>query len=493
MRGVFLPALAGMLLLQAAWIFTLPPFRGTDEIDHAYRAAAVARGEVVVRHGAAEDGRGHLVTVSRSLVEAAGPVCGQLDYNGPDNCRPVRDQGDGLVLVASSATAYAPAYYWVVGTAARPFSGAVANYAMRVTSALICAILVAWAAWASSVGARTAWPVVTLVAALTPVAVFSASIVAPNGVELSAALLLWSALLALGRLPARRHVSPLVVAAGTAAAILVAGRPIGPLWALLVVATAICVLGVDGVRGTLEQTPARVLAAVIAVGGAVAVAGVGWTLTAGRVVLEPDGEGITDPLATTLAQMPLWILQGIAAFPRRAIPALPLVYALVGVALLLLLSFGIRVASWRLRGGMALAAAVSLAVPVALTLATITTTGPIWQGRYGAPYHVGLVLLAGTAFDQAGVSIRPRCRELATGGVALAVAHAVSVIHVLRTEQRTSPLAGDPSWWDAPAWVVVLLISAATVAWSLAVARRDSDAGPVATAVTGAGRLTRMR
>ena len=33
------------LLLQSAWVLALPPFRGTDEFDHAYRAAEVAGGE----------------------------------------------------------------------------------------------------------------------------------------------------------------------------------------------------------------------------------------------------------------------------------------------------------------------------------------------------------------------------------------------------------------------------------------------------------------
>jgi hypothetical protein len=35
-----LPALLvlGALVMQAAWILALPPFRGADEFDHAYRA-----------------------------------------------------------------------------------------------------------------------------------------------------------------------------------------------------------------------------------------------------------------------------------------------------------------------------------------------------------------------------------------------------------------------------------------------------------------------
>ena len=35
----------GALLTQAAWLLSVPAFRGVDEFDHVYRAAAVARGE----------------------------------------------------------------------------------------------------------------------------------------------------------------------------------------------------------------------------------------------------------------------------------------------------------------------------------------------------------------------------------------------------------------------------------------------------------------
>ena len=64
---------AGALLLQAAWIWTLPPFRGTDEFDHAYRAAAVAGGESKPVRESNPDRRGDLVTVPRRQVTAAHP------------------------------------------------------------------------------------------------------------------------------------------------------------------------------------------------------------------------------------------------------------------------------------------------------------------------------------------------------------------------------------------------------------------------------------
>ncbi len=165
------------MLLQAAWILTVPPFRGIDEFDHAFRAAAVARGDWVAGE-AAEDGRGQLVTVPRSLVEAAHGQCAALDYTGPDNCSPVESVSDGNVTVASAAASYAPAFYWIVGTAARPFDGAASVYAMRIATALLSLMFIGLAAW-SVAKLPSRWPLAGLVLATTPVFVYSTTVAGP--------------------------------------------------------------------------------------------------------------------------------------------------------------------------------------------------------------------------------------------------------------------------------------------------------------------------
>ena len=148
--------LLGLAILQALWIVTVPPFRASDEFDHAYRAAAVARGQWEATDPAA-DGRGTLVSVPADLVTAAHAQCADLSYTGHDNCNPAQRNDDGTVLVASGAGAYNPVYYWVVGTIARPFEGAAALYAMRVASAALCLLFMGLAAWALSLRRRGAW------------------------------------------------------------------------------------------------------------------------------------------------------------------------------------------------------------------------------------------------------------------------------------------------------------------------------------------------
>lgn len=457
----------GCLLVQAAWVLALPPFRGTDEFDHAYRAAAVAGGQwrssgVQVREPV---GRGELVTVPRGLVEAAGPVCSALPYTGPANCAPVAEAGGGRAQVASAAATYNPVFYWIIGTPGSWSSGAGSLYAMRATAALLCAALVALAGWVTLTWARTVWPFVATTAAATPVMAFSMSVAAPNGLEMCAALVVWSALLGLRSAEVTaRHGLRILVVASIGACVLVTPRTLGPLWLLLICLSVLVLVGPGRVLALLRPRPATAATCAVTVLGCT-LAAVAWTLTASTNAIEPFPTKVPNVVVGTLQQLPLWFLQSIAAFPRRIDPAPPLVYLLVALAGAALLAAGLAVASRRMRVAMALVLVLAVAVPVLVTVPSIREAGAVWQGRYGLPFHLGLTLLAGAALD-----VRPGGRRLVAprrlGGVLLAAAHLVAVVAVLERERRTSPLAGSGSWLEAPTWGVVVLLLVGFAAWA---------------------------
>ena len=470
-RSLRVPLLlfVGALLLQSAWILTLPPFRGTDEFDHAYHAAAVAGGQWSIGE-TARHGRGKLVVVPRTLVEAAHPVCSSYGYTGHDNCNPVTDVGDGRVEVASAAATYNPAFYWVVGTAAAPFEGDgdAALYAMRIAAALLCALFLALAGWVTTKWARTVWPLVALVAGVTPVMVFSISVAAPNGLEMCAALTVWMALLGLHSTHAReQHATSLLVTATVSATVLTTLRSIGPLWLLLIVATMLLSLSPRQLLDLVR--PRRALTAICtAVVLAATVASAGWTTSAGTSALEPQTTEVANRWTASLSQFPLWILQGIAAFPRRMDAAPALVYVLVGLTVLVFVVVGFTAAPRRLRVTMAITVLLALAVPVALTVPTIRITGPIWQGRYGLPYHLGLTLLAGLALDVRRFRHRWVPAGLVAGWLAVTAANVLAVLHVLAGERSTSPLAQSSAWVRGPAWMVALMLVLGFAAWGAA-------------------------
>lgn len=465
-------------ILQALWIAVVPPFRASDEFDHAFRAAAVADGHWVATEST-DVGRGMLVRAPADLVKAAENQCASLSYTGYDNCHSAGDAGDGHVWVGSGAATYNPVYYWVVGTAAQPFAGAASLYVMRVVSAVLCLIFVALGAWALSRRGTPRWAGVGFALALSPVLVFSMSMTAPNGLEMAAAIALWCALIAVPDARDAQLERRLLLVAGAAAVVLGFLRDLGPLFILLIVGTAL-VMHRQRAIDVIRRRRYVVLGCVLAVGLAV-----GWGqawLRLIRVTGHAEQQGESTWSWTTLI---LWPLQTIAAFPYRDQPGPLIVYPVFLVAVAALLAMALRVAP-RVEAAVVLgSAALALALPFGLTELTRSSRGVMWQGRYGLPLAVGFVLLAGVVADR-WAHRPPRLSLLAPAGAVLAGCWAACLIKVLDDEGARWESTSDAAWHPPD---IALIGAACVLAWWLlftAISRREVSAGsPTGTPQSG--------
>ena len=139
---------------------------------------------------------------------------------------------------ASPAARYNPAFYALIGTVAKPFHGYPAVFAMRAVAMVLCAALCGFAVAITRRFAATRWPMVAVLVTATPMVTYSTTLAAPNGVELSSALLLWSVLLALARPEvATAQGRKLILIGAVSAATLATVRGVGPLWLALIVVT----------------------------------------------------------------------------------------------------------------------------------------------------------------------------------------------------------------------------------------------------------------
>lgn len=465
-RRSFALLLLGVLVLQTGWLLAVGPFRGIDEFDHAQKADAVAAGQWQSPDDA-------LVTVRADLNTAVRPVCRSRSRES-DNCGPTAAVTGGRVLVYSTASAYNPVFYAVVGTLARPFAGDgyAELYAMRVTVLLINGLLVALGLHLALHAFRTSWPFVAAVAAITPVATYAGMVVAPNGVENSCAFLLWMLLLAscFGRADVSRGwLLPALVMTGVGLGLL---RALGPFW-LLCIATAVLVAA--GRTTTWQRIPRRVRVMCAGTWGLSCALGAAWTLQVGTSAATTASVSVTGgPLASASTtadpgahasdlpvQMIVWMLQVVGAIPYRDEPLPVLVYAVVLTLWGWLVIVGLRHATRSQRLAWCAVLAVSIAVPIVTSLATLSG-GWIWQGRYGWPLGIGLLLLAGTALD----ATPPRLPDSLVRwipslvGATMALAIAVSVLHVTARERRYSPLSGHGTALTLPDPVLALLVVA---------------------------------
>ena len=457
-RRAFGGFLVGVLLMQAAWILTMPAFRGSDEFDHVYKAASVARGQWTARDPAPH-GRGSIVTVPESIVRAASKVCRFYKYVGHDNCYPIRSVGQGEVQVATAAGSYNPTYYVVVGTLARPFGGAAADFAMRAVSAVLCALLISWAAAVTARWASTNWPLVTLAVGLTPVLVYSTTTAAPNGITYASAALVWASLTGLVRAAgdSRGLVLPLTV--GSVA--LVATHTSGAMWLALIGVVAVLLQPVGTWVRVLRGRWAvwTLAAAVVLTATALCVA---WIRlqhanSLGTKVLEPD----PFPYMQLPVYQLLWIFQAIGAFPLRNEPAPIPVYVIWGVVLIAVLVALFRAGRHRERLAAAVALFLLVAVPTVLTVMSYRTESLAWQGRYSLPLWLGLTSLAGLARDRRRAGV-PLPHALILGSL-LATAMTISTVHVGLHESSHGP--ADPVAVAFPGGM--LLVGMLTVLGSL--------------------------
>ena len=233
---------------------------------------------------------------------------------------------------------------------------------MRVAAAVLCCIFLALAAWSLTLWSRTRWPAVGLVATITPVAVYSTAVAAPNGIEMCAALAVWCALLGL----TRDHIDhatqrALVLASLPGALVLTTVRQLGPMWLLLITATV--VLLAPRQVWTVIKEHRRVVAAVVLATCAFTAASVGWMVVAGQDTGPKIKGDFDDPVANAFLRMPVWLIQSIGVFPAKDEFAPPVVYAATIVALGAAFCLGMFLVRTRVRLAIAVVIAIAWRFP----------------------------------------------------------------------------------------------------------------------------------
>lgn len=473
---------AGFLLVQLGWILSISPHYGIDEFDHALRASSVAAGhwEPGDNSPPADLGRGDLIPVRSDVAASVRTACKARPYTKLYNCQPAQVLDNNEVLISSGASRYNPTFYAVVGTVAAPFHGTLNLYALRIATALLGCALFMLTVWLAAGRARTLWPVATIVLAALPTTVYSASIATPNGLEMLAGLGVWVALLAVADRrgdPAQRRSAYLLLA--LFAATLVNLHTLGVVW-LALIAVAVGILhGPMTLKALLPRDRVERFGAAIT-GFAIAFEAV-WVLVARTNNPATERTVIPgSPWGDILNGLLLWPLQAIGAFPMRDDPAPPAVYALILIVLGAVAVLTVRRTRLRSRAMLTFAfvAVASFLVPATMTAITFHQIGSAWQGRYGMPFSVGLLVLAGLQLDASDRRVSRLRAFMAVGCAALVVAHLLSQWAVMTKQRADFDLVTGTNWVPPSAVVLIGLAAAAAACWIRAFSGTPSNDTP---------------
>ena len=504
-------------LLGVVWAMSSPLMGAPDEPDHTVKAVAVARGEWrgedIQRTSDFELRTSWIdtvVTVPEGYAAlSALHACYRFQPDTPSGCAPQPvDDGD-LVDATTYVGTYPPTYYVLVGWPSRFLPAPQGLWAMRLASVAASAAMVGLAAAACRRMGRSGFLGAGVLVALTPVSVHLASVINPNGFEITAAIAVWATAFVVvtgpgipGTDPQPRSGPATADLARLAVAfVLLAGtRALSPAFAVGIVATvALAGLHRNHLEALARRTDARITAGAMAIG---AVAAGGWVLWSRGYdnVAGAPAVGITlgSALSESWSRLPRRLHEMFGYFGWLEVPAPRSLLVLWTVLIVVLVGGALVVGTWRQRGVLVALVAAAIAFHVVPEALSASRQGFIGQGRYALPVAVGVPILAAGIVAARARAGQPWWRPTT---VAVAVAWALGLSlgqaallrrHVVGIENDLFAFIGGTGW-EPPLppvvlWVLGIVTALAFALW-LVIGARTAD--PIAGALSSAAGSTR--
>lgn len=463
----------------AVWALTSPLMGVPDEPAHTVKAASVWHGQLRGEEERIEGAEGmsgsgdivvDVVEVPRAYASAHSlPGCYAFRPDVPADCAPDLPEAGEMTESPTTAGAYPPLFYALVGWPSRLVQNDAGAYLMRLAGAAAGALLIAFALRSLSRAVPLSLAVVAFVLAATPMVPFLMGSINPAGLEIAAALLFWAALVsvALTWSPGAPLDKWLVAEVLVGFAVLVGTRSLGIVFAGLAL---VSVAAFAGFRRCRDLVADRKVLLLCAVGAVVAAAAMVWVLVAGHLSSVPGAplEPGARPVVVLGGALDDFLRQMVAVLGWKDTPVTAAVIAWAVAASALLGATVLLGLAWR-RGVVLVAALAVVLLPVVFQMGTLERDGLAWQGRYLLPFAVGVPMLAVVAIAPALGRFRSGWRTLAvlvTGLCALATA----VSHYTWLRRSAIGVVVDSlnplSWegWEPPVPSGLLVLGASALA-----------------------------
>jgi Predicted membrane protein (DUF2142) len=451
--------------LTIAWAIGNPPFAAPDEPDHYVRAVGLIGGQLIGRpvspyptssaspafHRLFQlyNRETHLMRIPARLW-ASGLTCNAFNEDLTAGCqngvKPIPQPSEQTTLVSG----YTVMPYVVPGVLARlAHDPLTADRLARLGCAALCLCLFALAVSLLWERDPTAISLVGLIVAVTPMVLFTASILNPSGLEILSSIAFLAALL---RLTRRLGSGRLVwVAAGVSGVALALSRTTGPAWVVFDCLAIIGLTGLGRTRAIVAHSRRSALSAT-----AIVVAAMVSTVVWQEVYGPPSSihaHDFVDALRPTISALPSKFTQVVGVFGWLDAP-MPALSVLAWQALAAaLITAGFLVGGIRARRALVAVIAASLAVSIVFgawfrALAGIESS----QGRHLLPIVAAIPLMAGEIIYRN----RARLRMLRAEGLFAPVACVCGFLQVVgwwaNARRQSHGVNGKVIFLESPAW-----------------------------------------
>jgi len=484
------PALLVLFALPGvAWALAGPLFGAPDEPSHSVKAVALWSGQLSGEDATSD--AGHLTTTFQlPAVWAQATVVRDCFAFAPmvtADCAPPFAGSVTTTGVETTAGHYPPLFYALVGWGGRLSSGPIGLYVMRIAGAVVCGALLASAVRALARVMDPRLAVAGVLVAATPMVLFLAGSVNPNGLEICAAIAVWASLVALlhrtDRSPGPAP-TPLVVQLVVVGSIMALSRTLSPMFLGLIAILAAASVPTAVVRRLLRDRSARI-GGVVLVGvaaGAMASVALSGALASTPGRIGTDG---ANPAIVILGETDGYVAEMIGVFGWLDTQPPSITLFLWLGAVFGLLALGLALGTPRSAIGLLAVLGTTIALPVIVQYPSAAAQGLPWQGRYTLPIAVGIPLLAVVIIDRKRALV-PGLASRASVGIA-AITGVASVAAFAWTLRRyTTGATGSLRIWSG-AWqppggslaLVLVMVAFAVAAVAVAV-RTGSDPPRVA-------------
>jgi hypothetical protein len=401
-RLVFWVAFLSLFLAIGAWSVANPRMASPDEPAHAVKAAATVRGEFAADESKYNPGRGDF-DVPKLFSEVWSLTCYAFHPDTTAKCiTPFSGDLNAPSTSTSHVDRYNPLYYAIIGLPSLlPLSGATLVL-MRLMSALVTSFLLALTVRTVAELRRPNWPLAGIAAAVTPMTVYIASTMTPQGTEIFGAILTLTILLSLLYEPdpglTSKRMWRLVIGVG----FFVMARGLSPLY--LAFAVALVVFIAPRWSTVWDIVKNRKIWPQLAACVALSVAAVIYIVAANSLAL---GIVLPDPsltprlvVRTMVNNTDYYVEQFLGVFGWGDTHLSLSLQLLIGGVVVAVGVVGVAFARWRERAGLAVVVLATFLTPIALQLVSYKESGIVWQGKYILPIAIAFPLLAGFVIER---------------------------------------------------------------------------------------------